>query len=171
MQVLLLPSARALVSGETALAGAEVAPVHDAAAVPPVHRRDGLVEHLVEHDQLDEVARHARIVERGVDADQLLVVQVHAHLDRPRRPQPMRASRQPSKCCALSCAKMSPRSWTRPRSVSFCWGRWGTARIRSRFVRMYSSIARPCVRRLRPVKPARARTTSSFAAENMWCSR
>src|SRR5947209_5690999 len=125
MQVLLLPGARALVAGEAPLAGAEVAPVHHPAAVAPADRRDRLVEHLVEHDQLDEVARHARVVQGRVDPDQLVVVQVHAHLDRP--PPPTGATAAPPdarlqaavKVPALSRAKISPRSWTRPRSVSF----------------------------------------------------
>jgi len=47
----------------------------------------------VEHDQLDEVARHARVVQGRVDPDQLVVVQVHAHLDRP--PPPARTTAAP----------------------------------------------------------------------------
>ena len=40
------------------------------------------MQHLVEHHHLHEVAGNARVVERGVDADHLLVVEVDAHLDR-----------------------------------------------------------------------------------------
>src|SRR4029077_5366721 len=85
--------ARPRVAGEAALADPEVAAVHDAAPVAAAHRGDGLVEHFVEHDQLDEVAGHPFVVERGVYPDQLLVVQVHAHLD--RSPSPPRAPAAP----------------------------------------------------------------------------
>src|ERR1700682_450629 len=93
MQVRLLPGARPLIAGEAPLRRAKVGPVHGAAAVAIEGGRKDLVEHLVEADHLDEVARHALVVEGGVEADDLVVVEVHAHLDgalapRDRAPPP-----------------------------------------------------------------------------------
>src|ERR1700754_3515994 len=61
-QVLSLPTQRGFVLRERALACPESRRVMDA----PVFghgRRPHLVEHLVEHDELDEIARHVRPVE------------------------------------------------------------------------------------------------------------
>src|SRR5260370_416974 len=93
MEVGLLPGARRLVAGEAPLRGAELGPVHGAAAVAFEAGREDLVEHLVEDDHLDEVARHALVIEGGMNADDLVVVEVHAHLDgalapRDRAPPP-----------------------------------------------------------------------------------
>src|SRR5258707_11024139 len=82
MEVRFFPRTRPLVSGVAALGLAELAPVHAAAAAAVGARRENLVEHLVEDDHLDEVARHPLVVERRVDADDAVVVEVDAHLDR-----------------------------------------------------------------------------------------
>src|SRR4051812_13779602 len=82
MQVRLLPGPRPRVAGKGTLPGAELRSVHDPAPVARDGRGDGLVQHLVKHDQLDEMARHLLVVERGMDADELLLVQVDAHLHR-----------------------------------------------------------------------------------------
>src|SRR6266513_841579 len=81
MQVRLLPGAGPIVAGEAALGGAEFRAVHGAAALPVDAGREDLVEHLVEDDHVDEVAGHALVIERGMDADDFLVVEVDAHLD------------------------------------------------------------------------------------------
>src|SRR5438067_264775 len=82
MQVRLLPGPRPDVAGEGTLALAELGAVHHAPAVAPNRGRNGLVQHLVEDDQLHEVAGHLLVVERGMDADELLLVEVDAHLHR-----------------------------------------------------------------------------------------
>ena len=81
MQMGLLPDARSLVAGEAPLRCAKLSSMHAAATALALARRNGLVEHLVEDDQLDEVARHPLVVEGGVDADELLLVKINAHLD------------------------------------------------------------------------------------------
>src|SRR5437763_15870516 len=86
MQVRLLPGARAQIARVPALGGAEFRPVHDAAPGVVHRRRVNLVEHFVEHDHLHEVAGDAQVVERRMDPDHLLVVEVDAHLDRAASP-------------------------------------------------------------------------------------
>src|SRR6266446_10888091 len=82
MQVRLLPDARPQVTGKAPLGTAKVGAMYDAATRSIDGGRMDLVQHLVEHDHLHEIARHPRVVERRVDPDHLLVVEVHAHLDR-----------------------------------------------------------------------------------------
>src|SRR4051812_466058 len=94
MKMGFLPRARALVSGEAPLGGPEPGTVHDAAASGVERGRMDLVQHLVEHHHLDEVAGDARVVERRVDPDHLLIMKVDAHLD--RAAPPSRAAATPA---------------------------------------------------------------------------
>src|SRR3984893_3542620 len=82
MQVRLLPGARPLVAGIPALLGEELGTVYDPPSCPVDLGRMDLVEHLVEYDHLHEVAGDPPVIGGGRDADDLLVMEVHAHLDR-----------------------------------------------------------------------------------------
>src|ERR1700730_4553211 len=166
MQVRLLPGARPLVAGIPALLGAELGTVHDPPSCPVDLGRMDLVEHLVEYDHLHEVAGDPPVIEGGMDADELLVMEVHAHLDRaaPAGRAPP-APPDPGAHGAIEVARVQV-GVDVAQIVRAVADAGPACVLGSRVGGTYASMARPWARRLRPVKPASARITGSCALAN-----